>query len=278
MRPWNGLLSRIRPTAYARRDTLVLLNGLAEQSESWYKNRRYWGRFFDICIPNILVYDGPAIHARAKSGQDVTVDYLVEELHTYVTRFVQTPKVHLVASSLGGKVAVAFAARYPDLVNRLVLLCPSGMGDEEQLPIIQGVVKNDWPAVVKSVFYRPRFVNRDIVKYYKSAIENRRWKAGLIRTVNGTKQTSVRPLLPKVTVPTLLVTGEQDQICCPKTAAEAVKDFPDGHFVSFPKCGHAPQIEKARKINRLVVHFLTSPNPSTTPGWLLASGKTSKPS
>ena len=277
MPPWNGLFDRIRPKAYSRREPLVLVNGLAEQAESWYRNRRFWGRYFDVHLPNILVYDGPAIHARVKDGQPVTIDYLVGQLHTYVTQFVQAGPVHLVSSSLGGKMTVEFAARYPELVNRMVLLCPSGMGDEEKLPVLEGVVKNDWHGVVKSVFYRPRFVNRDIVRYYKAAVSNRRWKAGLLRTVNGTKETTVRTRLKDIKAHTLLVTGQQDRICDPATAAEAAKELPNGHFLSLPKCGHAPQIEKSRKINRLVVHFLTASDPSVKPGWLLPANPT-KPS
>jgi pimeloyl-ACP methyl ester carboxylesterase len=274
MPPWNGLFSRLRPKEYGRRPPLVLLNGLAEQAESWFKNRRFWDGYFEVHVPNIIVYDGPMIAERVKEGKPVSVDYLVEQLHVYVTRFVQAGPVHLVSSSLGGKVAVEFAARHPGLVNRMVLLCPAGMGDEERLPVIEGVVKNDWHGVVKSVFFRPRFVDKDIVRYYKAAVNNRKWKAGVLRTVNGTKDTTVRARMKDVQAPTLLVTGKQDKICCPATAEEAARDLLNGHFLALPKCGHAPQIEKSRKINRLVVHFLTAPDPSAKPGWLLPASPT----
>ena len=56
MPPWNGLLDRLRAKAYARRPPLVLVNGLAEQPESWFRNRRFWGRYFDVHAPNILAY------------------------------------------------------------------------------------------------------------------------------------------------------------------------------------------------------------------------------
>jgi len=274
MPPWNGIFNRIRPKAYGRRPSLVLMNGLAEQAESWFKNRRYWSRFFDVHAPNILDYDGPALHQRLQSDQPVTVDYLVEQYHTYLFQFVQNPPYHLVASSLGGKVAVEFAARYPDMVGRVVLLCPSGMGDEEQLPIMEGVRRSDWRGLVRSVFFRPRFVDPEIVKYYQTQANNRRWKTGLLRTVRGTMETTVRGRLKDLRAPTLLITGQQDRICCPQTAAEAVRELPRGYFVSLPKCGHAPQIEKSRRVNRLVAHFLSAPTPEILPGWsLLAKPK-----
>lgn len=263
----NGFLDRLRPKAYGRRPPLVLINGLAEQAESWYKNRKVWGRYFEVYAPNVLAYDGDALHARIEAKQPITVDYLVEQLHRFVTEFVQRPPYHLVASSLGGKVAVEFAVRYPELVNRIVLLCPSGMGDKEQLPIIEGVRRGDWNAVVRSVFFRRRHVDRGIVEYYKEAIENRRWKKGLLRAVNGTLEHTVRGRLKEVQAPTLVITGMKDRICDPHTAELASKELPHGFFRAIPKCGHAPQIEKFRLVNRLVAHFLSAAEPSAKPGW-----------
>src|SRR5438874_12609878 len=96
--PWIQWLNQLRPSPYGRNPTLVLVNGLAEQAESWYRNHRYWRRYFDVQMPNFLVYDGAAIHDRIRAGEPISVDYLVEQLHTYLTRFVQAPPYHFVAS------------------------------------------------------------------------------------------------------------------------------------------------------------------------------------
>src|SRR5262245_162289 len=180
--PIKGLLERLRPRHYGRRQPLVLINGLSEQAESWYRNRKFWSRYFDVYAPNIIAYDGEALHRRIASKQPITIDYLVEQLHTYLDQFVQTPPYHLVSSSLGGKVAVEFAVRYPKLVNRIVLLCPSGMGDTERLPIVEGVKKNDMRALVESVFYRPmKHADSELVKFYKRSFPNRRWQVGMLK-------------------------------------------------------------------------------------------------
>ncbi len=265
--PWKALLERLRPRAYGRRPPLVLINGLAEQAETWYRNRRFWSRYFEVYMPNILAYEGEALHRRINERLPIDVDYLVRQLHTFLNEFVQTPPYHLVASSLGGKVAVEFAVRYPELVNRMVLLCPSGMGDKEQLPIIEGVMGRDAHAMVRSVFYRPRLADKDILRYYKSKFGNRRWKTGLLKTVRGTLEHTVRERLREVRCPCLLVTAAEDRICCPKTAEEAARELPQGYFLKLHKCGHAPQIEKARTINRLVVYFLSAPRPRARPSW-----------
>jgi 2-hydroxy-6-oxonona-2,4-dienedioate hydrolase len=265
---WKGLLDRVRPKKYGRKHSLILLNGLAEQAESWYRNARFWGRFFDVHMPSLMAYEGDSLHRRIRSGEPVTVEYLVDQLHTYVDQFVQTPPYHLVASSLGGKVAVEFAARYPQLVNRIVLLCPSGMGDRERLPILDSGRVNDYEKIVRSVFYRPRKADRTMLNYYRRCFQSRKWKLGLIRTVKGTNDHLVRPLMKQIQNTTLLIGAKEDQIVDHLEGERAAVEMPNGHWLSLPRCGHAPQIEMPRLINRLVVHFLTSPNPSAQPNFV----------
>ncbi|QJW93456.1 alpha/beta fold hydrolase [Frigoriglobus tundricola] len=265
--PIKGLLERLRPRHYARRQPLVLINGLAEQAESWYRNRKFWARHFEVYSPNILAYEGEALHRRIAAKEPITVEYLVAQLYTYLDQFVQTPPYHFVSSSLGGKVAVEFAAKYPKLVNRVVLLCPSGMGDKEQLPIIAGVRGRDAQAMVKSVFFKPRRVDPQMERYYRAKFASRLWQKGFLRTVNGTLEHTVRERLKDVTAPTLLVTTSDDKVCDPKTAEEAARELPCGHFRKIERCGHAPQIEKHWLINRLVVDFLSSTSPTAHPSW-----------
>ncbi len=253
---------RRRPSkrpVYGRQPPLVLLNGLAEQAESWFANHRYWRRHFDVHMPNLLAYEGEALHGRIGSGEPVDVAYLTGQLHDYLHRFVQAPPYHLVASSLGGKVAIEFAARYPDEVDRMVLLCPSGMGDEERLPIVEGVRRNDLTALVESVFADPCRVEPGVVEYYRRQFVNRRWRTGLLRTIRGTMDHCVRDRLSQVPRPTFVVCGAEDRIVDPHRAEEAARALPQGDFFLIPRCGHAPQLEKPRLINRLVVHLLTCP-------------------
>jgi pimeloyl-ACP methyl ester carboxylesterase len=264
--PFPNLLRRFQPSRYGRKPSLVLVNGLAEQNESWYRNHRFWRRHFEVFMPNYLVYDGDAIHSRIKQKQPINIEYLVDQLYQYLTKFVQAPPYHIVASSLGGKITVEFAVKYPELVERIVLLCPSGMGDDERLPLVDGVRRNDMRALVESVFYSPRrHADGEMIRFYKRQFPNRRWRVGMLKTVQDTKEHTVRSKIKELRSPTLLVSGKNDRICDPKEAQAAAEELPNGQFLLIPKCGHAPQIEKAWLINRLVVHFLTHPKPTSHP-------------
>jgi pimeloyl-ACP methyl ester carboxylesterase len=267
---WKALLDRVRPKKYGRKTPLILINGLAEQQESWYRNARFWGRFFEVHQPNLMAYEGDALHRRIRSGEQVTVEYLVDQLHMFVEQFVQAPRIHLVSSSLGGKVAVEFAAKYPEVVGRMVLLCPSGMGDAERLPILDGVQRSDAAGIIRAVFYRPRKADRGLLGYYRRCFQSRKWKLGLIRTVKGTNDHMVRPRMKDLQNPTLVLGGKDDQIVNYREGERAAVEIPNGngHWLSLPKCGHAPQIEMPRLVNRLVVHFLTAARPSAQPSFV----------
>ncbi|HZT80816.1 MAG TPA: alpha/beta fold hydrolase, partial [Gemmataceae bacterium] len=184
--PAASLLGLPRQPAYGRKPALVLVNGLAEQAETWFRNVRAWRRRFDVHAPNILCYGGAALHRRIAEGLPIDVDYLVGQLHAYLESFVQAPPYFLVGSSMGGKVVVEYAVRHPEQAARLVLLCPSGLGDEEHLPIVDGVRRNDVRALVHSVFYDARAADRDLLRYYHERFTDRRWRLGLLRTVRGT--------------------------------------------------------------------------------------------
>jgi pimeloyl-ACP methyl ester carboxylesterase len=257
--PVASLLGLPRQSAYGRKPALVLVNGLAEQAETWFRNLRSWRRHFDVHTPNVLCYGGDALHRRIADGLPIDIEYLVAQLHTYLDSFVQAPPYHLVGNSMGGKVVVEYAVRHPGQVSRLVLLCPSGLGDEEQLPIVDGVRRNDMRAMVDSVFYDARLVDRNVVRYYQEHFTDRRWRLGLLRTIRGTMGHNVRDILPRVAQPTLLIAGQEDRIVDPEHAAAVAPLLPRSEFVCIPQCGHAPQMEKARFVNRLVVDFLTRP-------------------
>jgi pimeloyl-ACP methyl ester carboxylesterase len=244
---------------YLRKKPLVLINGLAEQAESWYCNVDTWRRHFDIHTPNLTTYDGVALQRRINAGEPIDVDYLVEQLREYVEAFVQTPPVFLLANSMGGKIAIEFAVRYPRLVSRLVLLSPSGLSREERLPVVEGVRRNDPASLIDSVFHDPRRADPNLLDYYREKFASRAWRSGLMRTIRGTMDHRVADRLADIAQPTLLVVGENDRIVNPREAIDAAANLRNGRVVALTECGHAPQIEEADTINELVIRFLNEP-------------------
>jgi pimeloyl-ACP methyl ester carboxylesterase len=244
-------------SSYKRRAPLILVNGLAEQPESWFANRGVLARKFDLKIPEILVYDGEVLHRHIESGGEVTVDYLADRLAVYLDEFVQRPPYHLVGSSLGCQVILTYAARHPDRVARMVFICPSGFHGDENLPAMEGVRRSQYDTLVKSVFHSGRFASEDLVRAFEHKFHDRRWKKGVLRTLRGTVGHSVGSLLPGVSQPTLVIWGAKDKVLSDVPGSvRAAARMQQVRQVVIPSCGHAPQIEKARLVNQLVVRYL----------------------
>ncbi len=250
-------LARIdEPVSYRRASPLILVNGLAEQGESWYCNRNVWQRHFDVYQPGLLVYDGPILQQRLQRQEPINVDFLTTRLCDYLDNYVQTPPYDLVSSSLGGQIAVEFATRRPEQVNRLVLICPSGMGSEERLPITEGARHKDYRGLVESTFYNKRLASPRVIQYYERKFQSKHWRRALFETVRGTKSHSVRDKLPRIDRPTLVICGREDRIVDSSVVQSAVEGLPNYRLVMIPKCGHAPQLEHPQVVNRLVLEFL----------------------
>jgi pimeloyl-ACP methyl ester carboxylesterase len=249
-------LPRLLPD-HKRHDPLILVNGLAEQSESWFANRAYLARHFDVKVPEILVYDGKALHERIDSGGDVTIDYLTDRLSAFLDQFVQREPYHLVASSLGCQVALTYAVRHPEKVGKLVFICPSGFFGDERLPAMEGVKRSQYNTLVQSVFHQDRFASDALVEAFERKFRDRKWKKGVLRTLRGTVGHSVGNLLPRVSRPALVIWGADDQVLSDVAGSiRAAGQMADVRQVVIPRCGHAPQIEKARLVNQLVSRYL----------------------
>jgi pimeloyl-ACP methyl ester carboxylesterase len=242
--------------------SLVLLNGLAGQNESWFCNRQVWSQHFDVSAPAIMVYDGAPIQNRMAADLPVSVEFLTDLLDSYLANYVQNPPYHLVASSLGCQIAVEYAARHPDQVDRLVLLCPSGVAPDEKLPVSDGVRHRDFYRLVASVFHDRRCVCPEIVEYYQRQFARKVWRKGAFRTIQDTRENSIRDKLQRLPCPALVICGYEDQIVDPFEVAELVQGVSNLTFRLLPECGHAPQIECGELVNGLVVQYLSAGRPA----------------
>jgi len=242
---------------YKRQMPLVLVNGLAEQPESWFANRSFLSERFDLKVPEILVYDGDALHTRIDSGGEVSIDYLAGRLAHFLDEYVQRPPYHLVGSSLGCQVILTLAARDPDKVSKLVLICPSGLHGTENLPVVEGVKRSDYESLVRSVFHRDHFAIDELAQAFARKFQDRKWKRGVIRTLRGTMDHSVARLLPLIRQPALVIWGANDRVLSDVPGSvRAAEQILRVRQVVIPRCGHAPQIEKAGLINQLISRYL----------------------
>ena len=78
------------------------------------------------------------------------------------------------------------------------------------------------------------------------------WESGLWQTID------LRPLLPKIRCPLLVIAGEDDLICGPAQARMIARDVPAATLVLIPECGHNPELEAPQELRRAILDWSKS--------------------
>lgn len=168
-------------------------------------------------------------------------------------------------NSMGGGVALRLAASWPDRVAGLVLVSSIGRnihdGGAQQWiegnnPLIP--TEDDIEPFMKLVLERPLLVPRSVIRY---VITQRARRAEALRAifrafVEGAGGLGVPAELAQITVPALVVHGEQDRIIDKRVAEDLVKALPRAELVVMRGVGHAPQLEAPRPAAKLVEQFM----------------------
>ncbi|MEO8000541.1 MAG: alpha/beta hydrolase [Arenimonas sp.] len=78
---------------------------------------------------DLYFYDqsGTGLSDRREHPKDTTLHGHIEDLHEIITEQLKVGKVVLIGHSYGGQIAAGFAARYPDLIEKLVLSSPGAL-------------------------------------------------------------------------------------------------------------------------------------------------------
>src|SRR5207244_9241683 len=72
-------------------------------------------------------------------------------------------------------------------------------------------------------------------------------------------QTDLRPLLPEIRQPVLLVCGDADPLVGPTCEQELLRALPHVTRIELPDCGHLPQFTHPEILAEVVTRFLLPP-------------------
>ena len=192
-------------------EAIIFLHGLLGSSKSWAFQFAHVSRNY-----RVIAWDAPGFGQSALVP--ASIDAYVEALRGFLASIGET-RISLIGHSMGGAVAACFAARFPELVSRLVLSCShAGYGDPETAPM---------PSKFESrmrefhrigpVAYganRARDLLPDCIPAcvfdHAAEVASEVNPEGLRRATRMLQRADNRPLLPKLGMPILILTGEMD--------------------------------------------------------------------
>jgi 3-oxoadipate enol-lactonase len=168
---------------------------------------------------------------------------------------------------MGGDVGLRLAARRLDLVRSMVLIGSSARAEpEDQLESFRAVVDDfrqrgfvdDLLELLMQIMFAKTTLadvsKTDFLDKYRA--EFAALPTGLAPALSGVvERASVVHLLPRITVPTLIVTGAEDMPRPTEWADEMHEHLPDSQLWRLEGVGHSPLLEAADIVNRRVLDF-----------------------
>lgn len=182
----------------------------------------------------------------------------------------------LVGNSAGGRVAVDFALAVPERVRALVLVSPAvGIGGggpfrvlapllrTPQLghlgPLLVRSIQRSGPGIIERAWHRPELITDEVMAGYRKPLRAENWDRALFELTRAPRGADPAERLDELaSIPTLVVTGDDDRIVPTADSVALAKRIPGARLEVLAACGHVPQEECPEAFLDVVNGFLES--------------------
>jgi pimeloyl-ACP methyl ester carboxylesterase len=189
----------------------------------------------------------------------------------------RAPVVELVGHSLGGAVALTFAARHPERVAKQVLISPAilplPMPFEGRILLTPGLGWLVWSRVpraevrrqmLRDHFRDPAPVTDDLVDHVWARLNRpggREASYAVLQTLGALREEN--PDIEAVRAPTLLVWPDEDRVVPAAIGRRLAARIAGAELRIVPACGHNTPLERPAELSKLLTSFLPArQNPS----------------
>ncbi len=208
---------------------------------------------------------GQGASSAPADGYDM--DTLADDAMTLIGELGVGP-VHYVGLSMGGFIGQRIAARHPELVRSLTLLDTSaGPEDPDKLrryklmgAAYRLVGIGPLRKAVLPLMFGPDFladpVSAPLLQDWEQRLRDCR-RAGIARAVKGVAdRASVESEIGSITIPTLVIVGDDDVATPPAKARRIAELIPGARLEQVSHCGHSATVEQPETVTGLIREFL----------------------
>jgi len=237
--------------------TVILLHGLGGSSQAWQFNTTALAEKFHVFVPDQIGFgksDKPLVNYRIRTYVDF-LDQFCKQL--------KIERASLVGNSMGGWIAAAFTAAFPDRVDKLVLVDAAGYAPPKDLDTrtfygLNPTTREGMKTLAAKVFYNKLFLTDAAIDQAIAA----RLAAGDGYTIKSITESIIRgedfldDTVKTIKQPTLIVWGRQDGLVSLSEGERFNKDIAGSKLIVIDECGHVPPVEKPAEFNAAVIKFL----------------------
>lgn len=210
-------------------------------------------------------FRGQGQSAVSASGYDM--DTLADDAAALLTTLGMGP-VHFAGLSMGGFIGMRLAARRPELLRSLILMETSADPEpKENIPKYRQLLRVSRLIGLRLLAGRvmPIMFGTTFMHDPSRAAERKEWQGylgendrlGIIRATEGviTRQ-PIYAELGKITLPTLIIIGDEDTATTPDHSARMHAAIAGSRLVPIPHAGHTSSVEEPAAVTSAIVDFL----------------------
>jgi 2-hydroxy-6-oxonona-2,4-dienedioate hydrolase len=260
----------------AKERVICCIHGSGGHAENFVTNAVALSEAGYVVAPDLL---GHGLNSRPE-GADYTMAGVLDHLEGFL-ELVGARRVAVIGLSLGGALAGHLALRRPDLVDKVVMICPSGLApgpqDPERLRAAAARMRDGTTSVLADPTWercRARVANllSDPSRLPEEMVALRQYMytrpgAATMASILDDNASHAEEYvlddgaLAKLQAETLLVWGRHN--ATPTSVAEAAcRRLPHGELSVFEDSGHWPHVEEQDAFHQKVLEFLGRPDPA----------------
>ena len=229
-------------------EPLMLLHGFGANKDNFDRVAQFLTPHYRVIVPDHIGF-GESSHPQ---DADYAPTAQAERLRA-LAQALGIKTLHLGGSSMGGQIALTYAALHPDEVKSLWLLAPAGVWsapESEMRKVARETGHNplmakneaEFAEVFSFVMTDPPYIPRSMLNVMaQERIGNFALEERIL------KQLGADPVEQRVTglaTPTLIVWGDNDRVLNPASADILHKLMPHSQVLMMPGIGHLPMLER----------------------------------
>tara|TARA_R110002073_G_scaffold279026_1_gene443114 strand:- start:390207 stop:391145 length:939 start_codon:yes stop_codon:yes gene_type:complete len=253
--------------------TLLFLHGLSSNADAWSKNIESLKNSF-TCI----AIDLPGYGKSSKLKVDYTPAYFAKITHQFIMQL-DLKNVVLIGHSMGGQAAIKLTTKYPNDIEKLILVAPAGLEtfSEAQANFMKAayttsVVKNTSDEQIATNyalnFYKLPAAAQKMIddrKHIRNATDFNAHCEAIVKSIAGMLDEPVFNELKNIKHETLVIFGNEDklipnryfnsQLTTEKVGNIAKEKIKNVQLKFIQESGHFVQFEKPNEVNLLISKF-----------------------
>ena len=254
--------------------TIVFLHGLANYIGVWQANIEELKN-----TTRCIAIDFPG-NGLSEGGDLPYSISLYSKILGEVIQNLNLKNVTLCGHGMGGHVALFAALHSPEIIQKLVLISPSGLESfsPHEVLLLKGSINMmtlittdefQLSQVINNSFFKKNIAEEKIIEDLISLMKNNHhkyWNKMVKKSIEAMLDEPVYSQLKNITQKAIIIFGEQDliipnkifhpQLTVKSIAENAKKIMPHADFIVLEETGHFAQIEKANIVNQYIKKFL----------------------